>query len=75
MAAPDPVAARKRQPLGVALLVAGVVAFVVGGALAWGTDPLLGFGVGGAGTVAIVVGAILVRNALVGRYLAEEGSP
>jgi hypothetical protein len=62
-------AQRSRLPLAIALLVGGVAAFIVGGALAWGANPLLGFFIGGAGTAALVVGAILARNAMVGRYL------
>jgi hypothetical protein len=55
--------------LAIVLLVLGVIAFIVGAALAWGANPLLGFFIGGAGTVAFVVGAILARNSLIGRYL------
>lgn len=62
-------ATRSRLPLAITLLVLGVAAFIVGGALAWGANPLLGFFIGGAGTAALVVGAILARNAMVGRYL------
>jgi hypothetical protein len=61
-----------RKLLAFLLLVGGVVSFVVGGALAWGSDPLLGFAIGSVGTVALVVGAIMARNAMVGRFL-EDG--
>ena len=53
------------------LLFTGVVCFVVGGALAWGLNPLLGFAIGGFGTVLLVVGAVLFRNAMVGRFLQD----
>jgi hypothetical protein len=75
VAAPAEPRARSRLPLAVALLVAGVAAFIVGGALAWGANPLLGFAVGGAGTVALVVGAILARNAMVGKFLDGGDEP
>ena len=55
------------------LLAAGILAFLVGAALAWGRYPLLGYSIGGAGTIALVVGAILARNAMVGRFLEAEG--
>lgn len=51
------------------LLVGGVACFLLGAALAWGSNPLLGFSIGGAGTIALVVGAVLARNAMVGRFL------
>ena len=71
---PDPVTARRRLPLAIVLLVVGVAAFIVGGILAWGAHALLGFAIGCAGTVAIVIGAILFRNAMVARFvLAQEG--
>jgi hypothetical protein len=66
-------ATRPRLPLAIALLVGGVAAFIVGGALAWGANPMVGFFIGGAGIAAIVVGAILARNAMVGRYLEGGG--
>ncbi len=61
--------------LAVALLVVGVLCFVGGGALAWGASPLFGFMVGGVGTVLLVVGAILARNSLIGRYLDGGDGP
>ena len=54
------------------LLLVGLAGFLVGSALAWGSRPLLGFGIGGAGTVALVVGAILARNAMVGRFVEGD---
>jgi hypothetical protein len=66
-------AAQRRLPLAFALLLLGVAGFVVGAAFAWGAKPLLGFTIGGAGTVALVVGSIMARNALVGRFLEGEG--
>jgi hypothetical protein len=53
----------------VLLLVLGVACFIVGAALAWGSNPLLGFSIGGAGTIALVVGSVLARNAMVGRFV------
>lgn len=55
-----------------ALLVLGVAAFILGGALAWGTSPLLGFSIGSAGVVAVVVGAVLVRSAMVDRFVLGD---
>jgi hypothetical protein len=66
MADPDP---RSKLPLAVALLVGGVACFIGGAALAWGSNPLLGFSIGGVGTIALVIGSVLARNAMVGRYL------
>lgn len=64
-----------RLSLAIGLLVGGVIAFVVGGALAWGANPLLGFTIGSLGTIALVVGAILARNSLIGRYLEGGEEP
>jgi hypothetical protein len=64
---------RRRLPLAAALLFVGVACFVGGAALAWGNDPLLGFTIGGLGTVLLVIGSIMARNALVGRYLEGGG--
>ena len=72
MSTPAPTPPR-RLGLAVALLVGGVVCFIVGAALAWGRNPLLGFSIGGVGTIALVVGSVLARNAMVGRYLEGEG--
>ena len=58
------------------LLALGVACFIVGAVLSWGRRPLLGYAIGAAGTAALVVGAILARQAMVGRFLAagdEEG--
>jgi len=72
-AIPDPAVARRRLPLAIVLLLLGVAAFIVGGVLAWGRFALLGFSIGCAGTVAIVIGAIHFRNAMVARFvLAQE---
>lgn len=60
---------RRHLPLALVLLVVGVASFIVGGALAWGTDPLLGFSIGSVGTILLVVGAVLFRNAMIGRFL------
>lgn len=68
-------ATRSRLPFAIVLLVGGVAAFIVGGALAWGPNPMLGFFVGGAGIAAIVVGAIFARNSLIGRYLDGGEEP
>ena len=68
-------AERSRLPLAIVLLVGGVAAFIVGGALAWGANPLVGFFIGGAGTAALVGGAILARNSLIGRYLNGGDEP
>lgn len=51
------------------LLLSGVACFILGAALAWGQRPMLGYSIGGAGTIALVVGAILARQAMVGRFL------
>ena len=69
---PDPVQARRRLPLGIALVLAGVASFIGGGILAWGPNALLGWSIGSAGTVAVVVGAILFRNGMVARFLLAE---
>ena len=70
MIAPDVVATpRSHLALAAGLLFAGVVCFIGGSALAWGSNPLLGFSIGGVGTILLVVGSILARNAMVGRYL------
>jgi hypothetical protein len=58
-----------RLPVAILLLFSGVLCFIVGAALAWGAQPLLGFSIGGVGTVALVVGSIMARNAMVGRFL------
>ena len=69
-----------RHPIHVTTLLVGihvfaaiVACFIGGAALAWGADPLLGFSIGGVGTVALVVGAVLARNAMVGRFVEGEG--
>lgn len=64
-----------RTGLGAGLLMLGVFAVIFGGALAWGVQPLAGFLIGSAGVIALVVGAILVRNGLLRRIaeLGEEG--
>jgi membrane-bound ClpP family serine protease len=54
------------------LLILGVLCFVVGAALAWGSNPLLGFSIGGVGTVLLVVGSIMARHAMVARFLEGE---
>ncbi len=69
MSAPAASEPRSRLPLAIALLVGGVLCFIVGAALAWGDAPLLGFSIGGAGTIALVIGSVLARNAMVGRFL------
>ncbi|MHB1261005.1 MAG: hypothetical protein ACYC2H_04735 [Thermoplasmatota archaeon] len=60
---------RRGLPLAIVLLVGGVACFLLGAALAWGSNPLLGFSVGGAGTIALVIGSVLARNAMVGQFL------
>jgi hypothetical protein len=59
--------------LAIALLLLGVASFIAGGALAWGPRPLLGWSIGSAGTIAIVVGAVLFRHAMIGRFLEGGG--
>ena len=44
----------RRLPLAIALLLLGVASFLAGGALAWGSQPLVGWSIGSAGTIAIV---------------------
>ncbi len=56
-------------PLAIVLLIVGVACFLIGTVLAWGSNPLLGFSIGGAGTIALVIGAVLARNAMVGRFV------
>lgn len=63
----------RRLPLAIALLLLGVACFLAGGAMAWGSRPLLGWSIGSAGTIAIVVGAVLFRNAMIGRFIEGEG--
>jgi hypothetical protein len=65
----SPEQARRRLPLAIVLLFIGVAGFVVGAAYAWGDHPLFGFTIGSIGTVALVIGSIMARNALVGRFL------
>ena len=65
------IGSRPRPFLAAVLLFVGVACFIVGGALAWGVNPLLGFSLGGFGTILLVVGAVLFRNAMVGRFLQE----
>ncbi|MFA5944342.1 MAG: hypothetical protein WC876_07750 [Candidatus Thermoplasmatota archaeon] len=60
-------------PFAIVLLLLGLAGFLAGSALAWGPRPLLGFTIGGAGTVALVVGAILARNAMIGRFVEGDG--
>jgi hypothetical protein len=74
MTVPEAAPAR-RAGVGVAasLLLLGVFCFIFGAALAWGANPLLGFSIGGVGTVLLVVGSIMARNAMVGRFLEGEG--
>ena len=72
MYVPDPPSLGAKRPrLGLAalLLFSGVACFILGAALAWGANPLLGFSIGGVGTIALVIGSILARNAMVGRFL------
>lgn len=69
----EPPAARPNLLLAGSLLILGVLCFIGGAALAWGSDPLLGFSIGGVGTVLLVIGSIMARNAMVGRFLEGEG--
>jgi hypothetical protein len=62
-----------RRLLAVGLLFAGLACFLLGSALAWGRSAMLGYTIGSAGTVALVVGAILFRQSMVGRFLDGEG--
>lgn len=64
---------RSQLPLAIALLIGGVACFIGGAALAWGSNPLLGFSIGGVGAVALVIGSVLARNAMIGRFLEGEG--
>ena len=75
MMAPDVVGPARRPRIVVAalLLVTGILCFIVGAALAWGSNPLLGFSIGSVGTILLVVGSIMARNAMVGRFLDGEG--
>jgi hypothetical protein len=57
---------------GALLLFGGVAALLLGAALAWGVRPMVGFTIGSAGTIALVVGAILARRAMVGRFMEES---
>ena len=66
-------AKRPRIVFAALLLFIGVLCFVVGAALAWGSNPLVGFSIGGIGTVLLVIGSITARNAMVGRFLEGEG--
>lgn len=72
---PSPSATPRRPNLLLAglLLILGVLCFVVGAALAWGADPLVGFSIGGVGTMLLVIGSIMARHAMVGRFLHGEG--
>ncbi|HUR24991.1 MAG TPA: hypothetical protein VM327_03125 [Candidatus Thermoplasmatota archaeon] len=62
-------ASQRRLPLAVLLLLIGLAGFIVGAAYAWGDHPLFGFTIGSIGTIALVIGSILARNAMVGRFL------
>ncbi|MEA3165904.1 MAG: hypothetical protein QOJ26_773 [Thermoplasmata archaeon] len=74
MMAPDVVGpARPRKAVAALLLLLGVFCFIGGAALAWGSNPLLGFSIGGVGTILLVIGSIMARNAMVGRFLEGDG--
>jgi membrane protein implicated in regulation of membrane protease activity len=62
----------KARLLAFLVLVFGVACFIVGAALSWGDRPLLGYSIGAVGTVAFVVGAIMARQAMVGRFIEAE---
>ena len=73
---PGPVAApdRRRARLGGLLMVAGVALVILGSALAWNTTALLGFAIGSVGLLAICVGAIFVRQGMVGHFVMGNGT-
>lgn len=70
---PAALGTRRRALQGAALMAAGVALVVVGSALAWNATAILGFFVGSVGLLALCVGAIFVRQGMVGRFVAGEG--
>jgi hypothetical protein len=66
---PAPTRAVLPLPVAIGLLVAGTAFLVLGSALAWGQRPLLGFSIGGLGTIFLTVGAITARNAMIGHLM------
>ena len=65
---------RRRTAVGAFLMVLGVGLVILGSALAWNTTALLGFIVGSAGLLAICIGAIAVRQGMVGQFEMGNGT-
>lgn len=75
-----PAAGRGRARLGALLMALGVALIIVGSTLAWNTTALLGFAIGSAGVLSVCVGALVVRQGMVGHFAmgngtVEEGGP
>ena len=70
--APPP--GRRRAAVGGLLMVGGVALIIVGSALAWNATALLGFLVGSAGLLGVCVGAIFVRQGMVGHFVMGNGT-
>ena len=66
--------ARKRTALGAVLMALGVGLVILGSALAWNTTALLGFAIGSVGLLAICLGAIAVRQGMVGHFVMGNGT-
>ena len=69
-----PLTGRRRARAGGLLMVVGVALVILGSALAWNTTALLGFAIGSGGLLAICVGAIFVRQGMVGQFLMGNGT-
>ena len=73
-AAPVVAAGRARARMGAVLMVVGVALLVLGSALAWNATALVGFIVGSIGLLGICVGAIFVRQGMVGHFVMGNGT-
>ena len=69
-----PASSRRRARTGAVLMAIGVALIIVGSALAWNTTALLGFAIGSVGLLAICVGAIFVRQGMVGHFVMGNGT-
>lgn len=69
-----PAPSRRRARTGAVLMAIGVALLIVGSALAWNTTALLGFAIGSVGLLAVCIGAIFVRQGMVGHFAMGNGT-